>query len=500
MSVTGLPVDGSGKSFFGHPRGLMTLFLTEMWERFSFYGMRALLTLYLVAPPDGVTPPGGGLGISSGDATAIYGTYLALVYVTPLAGGWVADRMWGPRRAVLVGGIVIAGGHFLMAIPGQQVSFWLGLLLIAAGTGLLKPCVSCLVGGLYDTGDESRRDAGFSIFYMGINLGAFTAPLVCGFLYNNFNWHVGFAAAGFGMLFGVAQYLIGSKTLGDVGVAVPNPAPPEVRRRVFGLTGLLLVIVVALVAAFSLVRGGFSITDIVDVLTIIILVLPIIYFRRVFSSGKLTDVEHSRMRAFLVLFLASAVFWMIFDQAGSTLNIFAQENTDRNIGNFEMPAAFLQSVDPILVIIFAPIFAALWTKLGDRAPSTALKFAFALVGIGLSFVVMVIPGLAADGGELASVWWLIGVYVIQCWAELLLSPTGLSATTRLAPAGMGSQLLALWFLSVSVGDTIGGQLARGLDSLGLAPYFGILGSAAILCGLILLLASPKVRHMMAGVE
>ncbi len=500
MSVADVPMQRDTKSFFGHPRGLMTLFLTEMWERFSFYGMRALLTLYLVAPPDGVSPPGGGLGISSGDATAIYGTYLALVYVAPLAGGWIADRMWGPRRAVLVGGIIIAAGHFLMALPEQQVSFWMGLLFIAGGTGLLKPCVSCLVGGLYDDGNESRRDAGFSIFYMGINLGAFIAPLICGFLADNVNWHVGFAAAGVGMAFGVVQYLAGGKTLGDVGRAVPNPAPPEVRRRVFSLSAVLLVIVVALVASFSLVRGGFSINDVVDVLTIIILILPVVYFRRIFSSGKLTDVERSRMRAFLVLFLASAVFWMIFDQAGSTLNIFAQESTDRNIGGWEMPAAWLQSVDPILVIIFAPIFAALWTKMGDKAPSTSLKFAFGLVGIGLSFLVMVVPGLAADGGDSSSIWWLIGVYLIQCWSELLLSPTGLSATTRLAPAGMASQLLALWFLSNAVGDTIGGQLAKGLDSIGLAPYFGILGSAAVLCGLVLMLFSPKVRRMMAGVK
>lgn len=499
MSAPGVAPQSESKSFFGHPRGLMTLFLTEMWERFSYYGMRALLTLYLVAPPDGATPPGGGLGLSSGDATAIYGTYIALVYVLPLAGGWVADRMWGARRAVLVGGIIIASGHFLMAMP-LQGSFWAGLLCIAVGTGLLKPCISAMVGGLYAPGDEARRDAGFSIFYMGINLGAFFSPLVCGALATNFSWHWGFAAAGIGMTLGLIQYLLGGKHLGDIGLRPPNPADPQQRRKALLLACAAVAGVVLAVVAVSVLRGGFSVTHVVDVLTVIILALPVVYFWRLFNAPGLTTVERSRLKAYLALFLAAAVFWMIFDQAGSTLNLFAEQHTDRDVGGWQMPASWLQSVNPIMIIVFAPIFAWMWMKLGERAPSTPVKFAIALVGVGGSFLVMVVPGLMADGGRLSSVWWLVGVYLIQTWGELLLSPTGLSATTKLAPAGMGSQMLALWFLANAVGDSVGGQLARLLEGIGLGPYFGVLGSAAVFFGLVLFIASPRVRRLMAGVR
>jgi len=501
MHTTSLPSPtGNTATAFGHPRGLSTLFFTEMWERFSFYGMRALLTLYLVAPPDGATPPGGGLGLTAGDATAIYGTYLALVYVFPLVGGWIADRLWGSRRAVLVGGIIIAVGHFIMA-ASFEVMFWLGLLLIAMGTGLLKPCVSSIVGGLYAPGDGARRDAGFSIFYMGINLGAFAAPLVTGTLAQQFDWHWGFIAAGIGMTIGIIQYLLGSKYLGNVGIKPPNPATPEVRRKAiwFGLgalSGLSLA-----VAAVSALRGGFHITDIVDMLTVIVLIIPVVYFWKLFRNKSLSGDERSRVKAFLFLFLASAVFWMIFDQAGSTLNLFAQHSADRDIFfGWEMPAAWLQSVNPIFIIIFAPIFAIMWSRLANRAPSTPMKFGISVVGIGISFWVMVLPGLMADNGQLSSVWWLIGVYLIQTWAELLISPTGLSTTTALAPRGMESQLLALWFLATAVGDAIGGQLARVLEGLGTGMYFAVTGGAAVLFGIAMLILAPAISRMMKGVR
>ncbi len=499
MSVAEGAPAADAKAFFGHPRGLMTLFLTEMWERFSFYGMRALLALYLITPPDGVSPPGGGLGLDDGSATAIYGTYLSLVYVFPLMGGWIADRMWGARRTVLWGGIVITAGHFLMAVPIEAL-FWIGLLSVALGTGLLKPNVSALVGGLYVGSEEARRDSGFSIFYMGINLGALIAPIVCGTISEWVGWHVAFAAAGVGMMFGLIQYVRGGKYLGDVGTHVPNPAPPELRRKV-GYSSLIGVAAfAAVVAVVSLLTGGFNIDRLVDILSIVILLLPIIYFRTIFTKRKLSDVERSRVKAFVFLFLVAAMFWLIFDQSGSTLNIFAEKHTDLSIGSFAMPASWLQSVEPAMVIIFAPVFATIWMKLADRAPSTPVKFALGLVGVGISYLVMVFPGLMADEGNLSSVWWLVSIYVIQSWAELLLSPTGLSATTRLAPTGMAGQMLALWFLAAAVGDTIGGQLANLLSGLGLASYFGLLGSVAVLLGLLMLLISPKVRGMMVGIK
>ena len=484
--------------FFGHPTGLRTLFMTELWERFSFYGMRALLTLYLVAPPDGATPPGPGLGMDQAEATAVYGTYIALVYVFPLAGGWIADRIWGARRAVFVGGVIIAAGHFMMAVPVAAL-FWVGLLTVAIGTGLLKPCVSAIVGGLYGPDDVARRDAGFSIFYMGINLGAFIAPIVTGWLANDVNWHVGFAAAGVGMTIGLVQYALGAKHLGTAGSKPVNPAPPEMRRRA-GLGALAaLVAFAAAIGAISWLRGGFSIPIVVDALGLVILAIPVIYFWRLFRNPGLSTGERNHVKAYVFLFIGAAAFWMIADQAGSTMSLFASEHTDRSIAGWQMPASWLLSVNPILIIVFAPVFAALWTRLGSRAPSTPVKFGIALLGVGGSFGIMVLPGLMADDGQASSIWWIIGVYLLQTWAELLLSPTGLSATTALAPEGMESQLLALWFLAVAVGDTIGGHLLGALDGFGLGGYFGIVGAMAAAVGVFLLLVSPRVKRLMGGV-
>lgn len=497
MSTTAVQPRGQ-RQFFGHPAGLSTLFFTEFWERFSYYGMRALLVLYLIAPLDGTYPPGPGLGLAAGTASAIYGTYVALVYLFPLLGGWIADRLWGFRRAVLVGGIVIACGHYSMAIP-LEITFWVGLLLIALGTGLLKPNISAMVGELYHDND-GKRDAGFSIFYMGINLGAFIAPLVTGWLMDWHGWHWAFGAAAIGMTIGVIQYVLGGrKTLQGIGQTVPNPANATEKRNFFLTIGgsIGAIVAMALIKAFLL--GGFEIIDLVNILAIFILAVPVVYFVRMFRTPGLSGEQRSRLHAFLGLFIGAAVFWMIYDQAGSTLSVFAEKNTDLTVGSFNIPVPWLQSINPIFIIIFAPIFAAIWAKLGDRAPSTPLKFAWALLGIGISFLVMIIPALAAKDGEMTAVWWLVGVYLIQTWAELLLSPIGLSASTRLAPPGMEGQMLALWFLAVSVGDTIGGQiLARiGDDYVRVFTFFGILALAA---GAMALLFVPRLKKMMAGVH
>jgi POT family proton-dependent oligopeptide transporter len=490
-----LPVDE--KTFFGQPRALATLFFTEMWERFSYYGMRAILVLYLIAPPDGTTPPGGGLGFSNADAAAIYGTYVSLVYLLPLVGGWVADRLTGPRKAVLYGGIVIAAGHFLMAVPIQAL-FWTGLLVIAIGTGLLKPSVSAMVGGLYSPTD-TRRDGGFSIFYMGINLGALIAPLIVGYLGEDINWHLGFAVAGVGMLIGLAQYMAGWKGLGSVGKEVPNPASPAERRRA-GIQAVIVIVVAIIVVGVALGALGLSIGDITVLFTGVVVAIAIVYFWRLFKQPQVTAANRDRLWAFLFLFLAAVVFWAIYDQSGSTINEFVAAYTDMNVGAFAVPISWIQSINPVFIIIFAPIFAVMWTKLGQRAPSTPVKFAMAIFGVGLSFLIMVPAALQAENGEQSALWWIVSVFLVQTWAELLLSPNGLSVTTKLAPAGLVSQMLALWFLATAVGDSLGGQLVRLVDVLGWAGYFIACGVGTIILAGLFLLVVPRIKRLMEGVS
>lgn len=490
-----LPVDE--KTFFGQPRALATLFFTEMWERFSYYGMRAILVLYLITPPDGATPPGGGLGFSDADAAAIYGTYVSLIYLLPLVGGWVADRLTGPRRAVLFGGIVIAAGHFVMAVPVEAL-FWTGLLVIAIGTGLLKPSVSAMVGGLYAP-DDTRRDGGFSIFYMGINLGALIAPLIVGYLGEDINWHLGFAVAGVGMLIGLAQYMAGWKGLGPVGKAVPNPASPAERRRA-GIQTVMVVAVAAVVLVLALGVVGLSIADITVVFTFVVVAIAVVYFWRLFKQPQITAANRDRLWAFLFLFLAAVVFWAIYDQSGSTINEFVSAYTDTNVGAFTVPISWIQSINPVFIIIFAPIFAVLWTKLGSRAPSTPVKFAMAIFGVGLSFLIMVPAALQAEDGEKSALWWIVSVFLVQTWSELLLSPNGLSVTTKLAPTGLVSQMLALWFLATAVGDSVGGQLVRLVDVFGWAGYFVSCGVGTIILGGLFLLVVPRIKRLMAGVS
>ena len=486
------------KTLFGQPRALATLFFTEMWERFSYYGMRAILVLYLITPPDGVTPPGGGLGFSDADAAAIYGTYSSLVYLLPLLGGWIADRLTGPRRSVLYGGIVIATGHFVMAVPNEAM-FWSGLLLIAMGTGLLKPCVSAMVGDLYAPGD-TRRDGGFSIFYMGINLGALLAPIVVGYVGEEINWHLGFALAGVGMLIGLAQYMAGWKGLGDVGKAVPNPATAPEKRKA-GIQGLLVVLAVVIVFAVNhFFFGGFDVTDLTILFTIVVIGIAVYYFVRLFKQPNLTILDKDRLRAFLYLFLAAVVFWAIYDQSGSTINEFAVKFTNMDMGIFTLPVSWIQSINPVFIIIFAPIFAALWTKLADRAPSTPMKFAIALVGVGISFLIMIPAAMQAQNGEKSSLWWIVAVLLAQTWSELLLSPNGLSVTTKLAPTGLLSQMLAVWFLATAVGDSVGGQLVKLIDVLGWTGYFIVCGIGTIILGGLFFLVVPKIKRLMEGVR
>ncbi len=520
--MTTTAVHGDAKTFFGQPRPLSTLFFTEMWERFSYYGMRAILVLYLTAPlldSDGSPAANPGLGIDGGTATAIYGTYIGLVYLTPIAGGWIADRVLGLRRTVLWGAIVIAAGHYLMAVPVDAM-FWIGLLAVALGTGLLKPNISGLVGKLYAEGD-TRRDAGFSLFYMGINIGSLTAPLICGWLAEGYNWHLGFAVAGIGMTIGLIQYIVGGRRLAGIGEEPEAPASPAERSRAvktaFAVAGILLAIFLAL----TFIAGDFSITTVTNGISIFILMVPLYYFYGLFRRTDFSPAERDHVRAFVWIFLGAALFWMIFEQAGSTLTIFADQVTQLTLGEgafrpvpvnqpaaitesslygWQIPASWLQSVNPLFIIIFAPVFSALWLRLADRAPRTPIKFAIALVGVGISFAILAIPMQRYDEtGQQATIWWLLSVYLLQTWAELLLSPTGLSATSKLAPRGSIGQFLALWFLATSVGTTMGGQIARTTADNPTSSFL-ICGVMAIGFGVVMLAASKRISALMGAVH
>jgi POT family proton-dependent oligopeptide transporter len=486
-------------AFFGHPRGLATLFFTEMWERFSYYGMRALLLLYMTA-----SVADGGLGFDAATGGAIYGLYTSMAYMASLPGGWVADRLMGQRRAVLWGGIIIASGHFSMAIP-SLATFYLGLVLIVIGTGLLKGNVSVIVGQLY-TAEDQRRDAGFSIFYMGINLGAFLAPLICGYLGQRINWHAGFGAAGIGMTIGVVQYLLGSRHLGDKGLHPVPAASPEaaadLRTRALLWGGLFA----AAVAAVGI--GGFtgmlpvSAVGIADAAGVALLLSTVVFFAWLFTSGDWTPGERKRLVVVAVLFLASALFWSVFEQAGSTLNLFADRDTENAVFGVAFPSSWFQSVNSFFIFTLAPVFAWIWIRLAARGkePSSPGKFVIGLVCVGLGFVILIGPARAAEAGAKASPLWLTLTYLLHTIGELSLSPVGLSAMTRLAPARIAGLVMGVWFLGTSVGNFIGGRVGGLYESMALPTLFGAVGGFAIAAGLLLAVFVGPMRRMLDGAD
>ena len=480
------------RAFFGHPRGLSTLFFTEMWERFSYYGMRALLLLYMTAPLSA-----GGLGFDAAQGGAIYGLYTSMVYMATLPGGWIADRLIGPRRAVLYGGLFIAAGHFSMASAAMSM-FYLGLFLIVIGTGLLKGNVSVIVGKLYSAADN-RRDAGFSIFYMGINLGAFIAPLVCGYLGQEINWHLGFAAAGVGMTLGVIQYVLGARNLGEAGSQPASATPAERarwRRQAQIAVGVLLALVIVIGGGGYTGMIPITAKQIADAAGILLLVVTLGFFGWLYSSGEWTADERKRLYVIGVLFLAASLFWSVFEQAGSTLNLFADRNTYNNFFGFDFPSSWFQSMNSLFLIIFAPIMAWLWVRMSEarKEPSSPMKFAFGLLFVGLGFVILIPPAQAS--GQLASPMWLTATYFLHTIGELCLSPVGLSAMTILAPPRIGGLMMGIWFLATSVGNFIGGRVAGLYESFALPSLFGAVGGFAIAAGVILMVAAPAMRKLM----
>jgi POT family proton-dependent oligopeptide transporter len=492
-------VSDASRGFLGHPRALATLFFTEMWERFTFYGMRALLVLFLV---DAVA--NGGYGLDDRTATAVYGLYTAAVFITALPGGWIADRLIGAQRAVLAGGILLTVGNVMLAVPGPPTLFFAGLVVICLGVGLLKPNISTLVAELYPEGG-GRRDAGFTIFYMGINLGAFIGPLIAGWLAQQYGWRIGFLAAAVGMPLGLAQFWLSRGWLGDAGV---TPHRSDGGRGIAADGRKLLVVVSILAGAATLVLSGVIHVNpalLAKGATYVLVGMGAAYFLYLFSGAGLDTVERRRMVVVLVMFIACALFWSGFEQAGSSMNLFAKRYTDRTFGGIEIPAGWFQSVQPAFVILLAPAFSALWVALARRNlnPAAPVKFAFGLILMGLGFLFMVEAARIVVGGSQSPAYFLVLTYLLHTFGELCLSPVGLSTVTKLAPARFVGQMMGVWFLASSLGKLTAGLIAGTFDPDDLQAMPGRYMNIVLYgCGIgtLLLLISRPVTRLMGGVR
>lgn len=485
-----------GATWFGHPRGLSTLFFTELWERFSYYGMRALLILYMTAAATGANP---GLGLSTRDAGAIYGIYTAFVYLAALPGGWLADRLWGARNTVFAGGCIIAAGHFTLAAPliglPETVCFYTGLTLIVLGTGLLKPNISVMVGDLYPEGG-ARRDAGFSIFYMAINLGGMFGPILCALLAESFNWHLGFSVAGIGMVLGLIQYKRGARYLGDAGVRTLREPGPDKRTPILPILGLLAAGALA-VGALTLSASEDGLTVFASWLGYAVIAVAVFYFAWLLVMGGFTREEKKRLAVIVWLFFLAAMFWSGFEQVGSSLNLFTYELTDRSFFELTIPAGWFQSLNPLYIILLAPVFATLWTWAASRSanPSTGMKFALGLILLAAGFFVLSWGAANAAAGNLASPAWLVVTYFLLTCGELCLSPVGLSAMTRLAPKGRSGQMMGVWFMAFALGNLIAGLAAGRLEDLAPSALFSQVALFIGITGLVAVLASPVSRRL-----
>ncbi|MFI2612266.1 peptide MFS transporter [Kitasatospora sp. NPDC018619] len=492
----------SGKTFLGHPRGLATLFMTEMWERFSYYGMRALLIYYLVSggADAALGSQGGGLAMKATTATAIYSVYVSMVYLMAYPGGWFGDRVWGARKTVAIAGFVIMSGHIALAVPGQA-AFFVGLLLVALGSGLLKANISTMVGQLYNGPDDPRRDGGFTVFYMSINLGAFVAPFVIGTIGKEYNWHLGFGLAAIGMAFGLTQFLLGSRHLSAQSSEVPNPLLSEERRRLLVKGGVVLLGVVAFYGAV-VGLGFYTLNWVLVPLTVAGLLIPVTVLVRIKRDKDLSAGEQSRMSAYIWFFAAAAIFWMIYDQGGSTLSLFADKKTADNLFGLGFSATWYQSLNPLFVMALAPVFAWLWLWLSrrDKEPNTIVKFSIGLLLVGASFFIFIVPMTMADGGALVSPLWLVSIYLIQTVGELCLSPVGLSVTTKMAPRKYASQMMGVWFLAVTAGDCTTSLLSLAGVSLNGTGIIATQAALAALAGFAVFTYRRKVQALMGGVH
>ncbi|GEQ04447.1 peptide MFS transporter [Staphylococcus gallinarum] len=484
--------------FFGHPKGLSTLFFTEFWERFSYYGMKAILIYYLY-----YTVAKGGFGLDEAVALQIVSIYGTLIYMSGVIGGWIADRITGTQNAVFYGGFLIMIGHILLSLPNNLTLVMIALAVIIAGTGLLKPNISTTVGELYDRNDV-RRDAAFTLFYMGINLGSLLAPLITGYLQTRVSFHAGFLAAAIGMFCGLVVYAIKrKKNLGLAGRNVPNPlTKPEIKKFVL-IT--LVVIVLFLLYLFVLhLNNALSLENFSLLVTILGIVLPIYIFLNMILSKDVTKEERSRIYSYIPLYITSVAFWMIQEQGSTVLASFADKKTQLEMSvltggliDFSIPASWAQSLNPIFIVLLAPVFATLWLKLGKHNPPTVHKFAYGVIVAGLSYLVMIIP--LASGQSLVNPLWLVLSFFLITIGELCISPVGLSTTTKLAPIAFTARMMSLWMLSNATAQGLNSQLVVVYTKINQSDYFMYSGLVAVVIGIVLLVISPIVKRAMKGV-
>jgi POT family proton-dependent oligopeptide transporter len=481
------PGPATEKTFLGQPRQLSTLFSVEMWERFSFYGMQGILLIYLY-----YSVADGGLDMDRVAATSIVGAYGGLVYLSTILGAWLADRLIGPERTLFYAAIFVMAGHISLSVLPGLLGVGVGLVLIALGSGGVKANATSMVGTLYSR-DDIRRDAGFSIYYLGINLGAFFGPLLTGLVQSNWGFHAGFALAAVGMAIGLTIYSFGRKNLPESAHHVPNPLPAE--RRLPMIIGAVAALVLVAVLALSGVLSADRLATIVVVITTL---AAIGYFVVILRSKKITKVERSRVLSFVPMFIASAVFWSLYQQQFTVVTEYSDKQLNRQIFGWEMPVSWVQSINPVFIIILSGVFAALWTKLGTRQPSTPIKFALGTIVMGVAFLLF-LP-MASTVPNSAPLLGLVGVLFVFTIAELLISPVSLSLATKLAPDVFQTQMVALLFLSIALGTAMAGVLAEYYSDDNQVAYFGILGAIAIAVGIVLFLMAPFIKRLMSGVR
>ena len=487
----------------GHPPGLYVLFFTEMWERFSYYGMRAILLAFLI---DNVS---GGMGLTVAEGAAIYGIYTSSVYLLSLPGGWIADTMLGQRKAIFLGGIIIMLGHIVLAIPGGTSLFYIGLVIVSLGTGLLKPNISTLVGELYPEGG-ARKDAAFSIFYMGINLGSLLGITLVGYLGQKVGWHYGFGAAAVGMGLGIVTFrLAGQKYLGHLG-NVPEAVVATSTTKPAGGNGPIL----AFLAGMVVVLGALQLTGVIDMTTAqglakgmgtIISMIALGYFLFILLAGGLTSVEKKRVSVLFVFFLGAALYWAGNEQQGSSLQIFADRYTDLVFFGWQIPSSWFQNLNPAFILLFSPVLASLWIFLANRNISYPVpaKFATSLLLVGIAYVIMVIAANIAITGTRTSPVFLTGTYLFFTLGELFLSPVGLSAFSKLAPKRYVSQLMGLWFIGSSLGNLVAGLFAGGFDEKNVAQMPSLFQNVALVLlggGVVMLLFVRPLKRWMGGID
>ncbi|MGB1199102.1 MAG: peptide MFS transporter [Thalassotalea sp.] len=480
------------QSFFGHPKGLQTLFITEMWERMSYYGMRMLLVLFMTA-----TLQEGGLGLTVASAAAIYGLYTGSVYFMGLPGGWISDRLLGGQKSVWYGAIIIMIGHIILAIPNDN-TFFIGLIVVILGTGLLKPNIGAMVGQLYSEKDV-RRDSGYALYYMGINLGSVIGYAVCGYLMENVGWHWAFGAAAVGMGLGLIQYKLTTPKLAGVGEKPVHPMSEKAQKTSWSIISATLV---GIAIVTSLVFSGTIAIDPVVVaqyVAIAFSLIFIIYYAVIYFFSDLTSNEKKRLWALLLICIASACFWSGFEQAGSSLNLFARDYTDRLIGSFEVPTGWFQSLNSVFIVLLSPFFAALWINLGKKwvSPSYGLKCAFGLIVMASGFIVMFFAAQYAASGMKVAPYWLVATYFLHTVGELCLSPVALSAVSKLSPKRFAGQMMGIFVLTYSIGNIISGLLAGNYDpnNVEQIPSLYIqISLFSIGIGIVMLLIGLKSRY------